>query len=328
MRRGTLRQFQIGAVAIEQTAALAPMASVADYAYRSLCKEYGAAYLVGEMVSAKGLCFQKERAVSLLRVSPPERPMAIQLFGSEPEYFPPAAEIALSYEPDIIDINMGCPVPKVISQGSGSALMKTPLLAAEIVQRTVKASSVPVTVKMRLGWDDRCCDAVDFAKRMEDAGAMAITVHGRTRAQMYSGEADWEGLAAVKQAVTVPVIGNGDVTSPELVKRMYEQTHVDLVMIGRGSYGRPWLFSQVRDYLETGVYQPDPALSEQISVLRRHIVRLREDKGELVGMREARSQAARYCKGMKGAAAFRTACGKLQSLSDFENLLKEFERYA
>lgn len=321
-----MNHIYIGNVSIEKTAALAPMASVADFAFRSLCKEYGACYMVGEMISAKGLAFQKDRASDLLKVRDFERPMAIQLFGSEPEYFPKAVEIALCYNPNIIDINMGCPVPKVVSQGSGSALLKTPNLAAEIVKQTVKASTVPVTVKIRLGWDETSKNAVEFAKRMEDAGAAAITVHGRTRAQLYSGKADWESIAKVKKAVSIPVIGNGDVTSPELAKEMYDTTGVDLVMIGRGAYGRPWLFSQIKEYLESGRYSPDPSITIQLSVLHRHISLLCKDKGEYIGMKEARAQAARYFKGISGASAFRARCSRLETFSDFEKALAEFEQ--
>ena len=307
-----MEHIYIGNVSIEKTAALAPMASVADFAFRSLCKEYGACYMVGEMVSAKGLVFQKERAADLLKVIDFERPMAIQLFGSEPEYFPKAVEIALCYNPDIIDINMGCPVPKVVSQGSGSALLKNPELAAEIVKQTVKASTVPVTVKIRLGWDETSKNAVEFAKRMENTGSAAITVHG--------------SIAEVKEAVSIPVIGNGDITSPELAKEMYDITGVDLVMIGRGAYGRPWLFSQIKEYLENGRYSPDPDTSVQLSVLHRHISLLCKDKGEYIGMKEARAQAARYFKGMSGASAFRARCSRLTTFSEFEKALAEFEQ--
>ncbi len=315
--------MQIGNVFIEQTAALAPMASVCDYAYRSLCKEYGAAYLVSEMVSAKGLCYQPKRASDLLRITPNEHPMAIQLFGSEPEYFARAIPIVLSYHPDVIDINMGCPVPKVVSSGGGSALMKHPKLAGEIVSAAVLSSSVPVTVKIRKGWDSSQENAVEFGKRMEACGAAAITIHARTRAQMYQGDSDWETIACLKQAVGIPVIGNGDVKTPEDAARMYEETGVDLVMVGRGSYGKPWLFAQIAAYLRTGTYPPDPPLARRMEIMLRHVQRICEDKGEVIGMKEARSHAGRYLTGVFGAARFREKCGKLQSFSDVQELARE-----
>ena len=246
----------IGSVKIEKTAALAPMASVADRAYREICKENGAAYMVSEMISAKGLCYSDRKTEELCTVMDHERPYALQLFGDEPEFIAKAAKKLMEYKPDIIDINMGCPVPKIAGNGAGSALMKNPALAAEIVSAAVNAVEIPVTVKIRKGWDEQNVNAVEFARLMEQAGAAAITVHGRTKNQMYQGKADWEIIRRVKEAVKIPVIGNGDVNSPQTAEKMYRETGCDLVMIGRGSYGRPWLFRQIRDYFETGEFPP------------------------------------------------------------------------
>lgn len=313
----------IGNVKIEKTAALAPMASVADRAYRALCKENGAAYMVSEMISAKGLCYSDRKTEELCTVMDYERPYALQLFGDDPDFVSEAARRLMEYKPDIIDINMGCPVPKVAGNGSGCALMKNPALAAEIVSQTVKAVSVPVTVKIRKGWDEQSANAVEFSKAMEQAGASAITVHGRTKNQMYSGKADWEIIRKVKSAVNITVIGNGDVISPQSAEKMYKETGCDLVMIGRGSYGRPWLFRQIRQYLETGEIFPEPILEERLDMMCRQVELAVKYKGERIGMSEARRQCAYYLKGMPNAAEFRRQCGGLSCLADLKTLCGE-----
>ncbi len=318
-----MQYVEIGGVRIEKTAALAPMASVADRAYRIMAKEYGACYVVGEMASCKGLCYNDKKTAELLSVTPGERPMAVQLFGSEPEYMAAAVKIAEKFSPDIIDINSGCPMPKIVSGGAGSALMKNPALFGELIRSAVNAASVPVTVKIRSGWDENSVNAVELAKIAEENGAAAITVHGRTKTQLYSGKADWEIIRAVKQAVKIPVIGNGDVSTPELCREMYDLTGCDLVMIGRGSYGRPWLFRQIREYLETGRYSPDPPPEKRLEIMRRHIGLIVADKGEKTGMKEARRPASWYLKGMQGAARFRNLCSELVSLDQLDRLIEQ-----
>ena len=259
-----MQTMNIGGITLEKTAALAPMASVADKAYRLMCKKYGASYLVSEMISAKGLCFGDKKTARLCEIEPEERPYALQLFGEEPYYMGKAAYMLGEHKPDVIDINMGCPVPKIVSNGSGSALMKDPERAFEIAKEVVKNARCPVTVKFRAGWDEQSKNAVEFAKLIEQAGVAAIAVHGRTRTQFYSGKADWDIIRAVKDAVSIPVIANGDVTDGKSAKALYDHTGCDLVMIGRGSYGRPWVFEQVKRYLENGEVMPEPTLEEKM----------------------------------------------------------------
>ena len=313
--------IQIGKVKIKKTAALAPMAGVADTAFRSVAKALGAAYVVGEMASCKGLVYSDKKTAKLLTITDIERPAAVQLFGCEPEFAALAVQIAEKYEPDIIDVNSGCPVPKVAGNGSGSALMRDTKLFANMMTAVIKAASVPVTVKIRKGWDEDTANAVEIAKIAEECGAAAITVHGRTKKQMYTGKADWDIIAAVKQAVKIPVIGNGDVDSVEKCREMYEKTGCDLVMIGRGACGDPWLFSRIDDSLSGRPVRPMPTLEEKMAVMKHHIELLVGLKGEDVGMREARMQSSFYLKGIHDAAKFRNMCGKLTKLSDIDVLI-------
>lgn len=318
-----MKNIKIGNVEIEKTAALAPMASVADKSYRLLCKEFGASYLVSEMISSKGLCFGDKKTARLCEIENGEQPMALQIFGEEPVYMGKAAYILNKYKPDIIDINMGCPVPKIVGNGSGSALMKSTRTALEIAEETVKNANCPVTVKIRAGWDNDSINAVEFAKALEQTGISAIAIHGRTRSQMYSGQADWDIIKQVKKAVSIPVIGNGDVKCPEDCKAMYEQTNCDLVMIGRGSYGKPWIFHEVKHYLETGQKLPEISLEEKMSVMLRHARMLCKYKGEKQGMKEMRKNVAWYIKGLPGSARMRGDCGLLNQYSDLEVMAQQ-----
>jgi len=317
-----MEYINIGNVRIKKTAALAPMAGVADTAFRTVMKRFGAAYVVGEMVSIKGLAYSDRKSAELLTVTDTERPAAVQLFGCEPEFVPAAVEIAERYSPDIIDFNAGCPVPKVAGNGSGSALMKDPVLFGEMVEALVRAAHVPVTVKIRAGWDAEHINACEIAHIAEECGAAAVAVHARTKTQMYSGKADRSIIADVKRSVKIPVIGNGDVDSVESCEAMYRETGCDLVMIARGAYGNPWLFRDIDDCYEGRAPQSPPTLNERLETMREHIELLVEHKGEYTGMKEARAQSAFYLKGMPNAAKYRGLCGKLSEINDLYALIR------
>lgn len=312
--------MKIGNVEINGKAVLAPMAGVADRAFRELCVGYGASYVVSEMISAKGVSMGDRKSKQLSFISDIERPAAVQIFGSNPEIMAESIPMVMESKPEIIDINMGCPAPKIAGNGGGASLMKNPQLAEDIVRGVVQASPVPVTVKIRMGWDFDSINAVELAKRAENAGAAAITVHGRTKSQMYAPPVNREIIAEVKRAVSIPVIGNGDITDGFSAAKMLEETNCDLVMVGRGALGRPWVFSQINAYLEHGRILPEPPVAERMRVMVNHIKTICEYKGEYVGLREARKHAAWYTKGLHGAAEYRREIGSLSSIEQLEEI--------
>ncbi len=315
--------MKIGNVEIKGMAALAPMAGVTDRAFRELCVSFGSAYVVGEMVSAKGISFNSERSKELMLLSDEERPAAVQLFGSEPQTVAAAAVTAMEYKPDIIDINMGCPAPKISGNGAGSALMKNPDLCGKIVEAVRRAVDIPVTVKIRKGWDDKSVNAVEVARICEQAGASAITVHGRTREQFYSGKADLGIIAEVKKAVNIPVIGNGDITDANTAAQMLEKTNCDMIMIGRGALGNPWIFREINAWLNDLRPMFPPSPSEKVTVILRHIKAMCDYKGEEIAMREARKHVGWYMKGFKNAAELRREAGYLKTYDELIELTKK-----
>ena len=314
--------MRIGNIEIKGFAALAPMAGVADRAMREICREHGAAFTVGELTSARGVTLNDKKSDSLLSCSDRERPFGSQLFGNDPEIMAQAAKRALKFNPDFIDINMGCPAPKVAGNGGGSALLKDPMLAEQIVRAVVKAVNVPVTVKMRTGFDKDGITAPEVAKRCEEAGAAAVTVHGRTRAQMYSPPVDYDTIAEVKRAVKIPVIGNGDVTDGKSAKYMYESTGCDFVFVGRGAQGNPFVFEEINAYLRGESYTP-PTLEARFSVLIRQIKLMSEYKDPHIAFLEARKHTAWYMHGLEGAAALRRMCGEISCFSDIEAICQK-----
>ena len=297
------------------------MAGVTDLPFRLLCKEQGARFLCMEMVSAKAILYKNRNTESLLEIDPRENPVSLQLFGSDPEIISKIAHQIEDKPFDILDLNMGCPVPKIVNNGEGSALMKNPKLAGEIIRETVKAIDKPVTVKIRKGFDDEHINAVEMAKIAEDAGAAAVAVHGRTREQFYSGRADWDIIRQVKEAVSIPVIGNGDLLTAEDVIAMEAQTGCDGFMIARGAQGNPWIFRQILHYFETGEHLAKPTLEEVTQMILRHARMMLEFKGEYIGIREIRKHAAWYTAGYPNSARLRVAINNVESFEALEELL-------
>ena len=308
--------MKIGNVEITGYAALAPMAGVADRAMREICRGFGAAYTVGELTSSKGVSLGDKKSGSYLSCFPAEKPMASQLFGSEPLVMAEAAKIAATHNPTFLDINMGCPAPKVAGNGGGSALLRDPVLAEKIVKAVVDAVDIPVTVKIRTGWDKDSINAVEIAKRVEAVGAAAVTVHGRTRSQMYAPGIDYKTIYEVKKSVNIPVIANGDVTDGKSAQYMYEQTGADFVMVGRAAMGNPFVFKNINHYMQTGEILPEPTIEERLAVMKRHIELMLEYKSERTALMEARKHTAWYIKGIRGASKLRKMCGEINSLED------------
>ena len=322
-----IRTLQIGNVTLENNLILAPMAGVSDLPFRLLCREQGAGLVCMEMVSAKAILYKNRNTEELLTIDPKEHPVSLQLFGSDPDII---SEIAKQIEErpfDILDLNMGCPVQKVVNNGDGSALMKNPRLAGEIIEKTARAIKKPLTVKIRKGFDDAHVNAVELAHIAQESGAAAVAVHGRTREQYYAGHADWDIIRQVKEAVSIPVIGNGDIRTPEDVAAMAEQTGCDGYMIARGAEGNPWIFRQILHYFETGEHLARPDFSEVTEMLLRHAKMQIDCKGDYTGIREIRKHAAWYTAGYRNSSKLRGRINEVENYGQLEALFREVESY-
>lgn len=318
--------MKIGNVNIENPVALGPMAGVTDLTFRIICKELGCGIVFTEMVSAKGIYYNDDKTKQLMKIEEKEHPVALQIFGSDPEIMAKVAMKINGHNHDILDINMGCPTPKIVKNGDGSALMKNPELVGRIVKRVVSASDKPVTVKIRTGWDEDSINAVEIAKIIEASGAKALSIHGRTREQFYTGKANWKIIKKVKSAISIPVFGNGDIFSPEDAKEMKEITSCDGLMIARGAQGNPWIFKRVIHYLKTGDIMPPPTTKEKIDMCKKHLSMLIENKGEHVAIREMRKHCAWYLKGIKHSARVRNKINTATSAETIEKFLEEIPK--
>ena len=318
-----MKTLKIGTVELENPYILAPMAGVTDLPFRLLCKEQGAGLLCMEMVSAKAIQYNNKNTKALLEIHPEELPVSLQLFGSDPDVISEIAKRIEELPFSIVDINMGCPVPKIVKNGEGSALMKNPKLVYEIVRKTARAIQKPVTVKIRKGFDDTCINAVEIAKIIEDAGGKAVAVHGRTREQYYSGKADWDIIRQVKEAVSIPVIGNGDVVSGESAIAIQKETGCDGVMIGRGAQGNPWIFSELLEYERTGKMPLRPSVEAIKKMMIRHAQLQMQYKGEYLGIREMRKHVSWYTSGLPNSAKLRDEINRVESYEELEQLLEE-----
>ncbi len=315
--------MKFGNVVTPNDVFLAPMAGITDYPFRVICKEFGVGMMTTEMVSAKGLLYENIKTNDLLYVDEIEHPIGAQLFGSDPKILSEMAKKVEETNVDFIDINMGCPAPKITKNGEGSALLKKPELIGEIVHAVSNAISKPLTIKIRMGFDENHINAVEVAKIIEQAGADLITIHGRTREQFYSGQANWDIIKEVKDAINIPLVGNGDIKCPEDAKRMIEHTGCDAVLIGRAAQGNPWIFKRTVHYLETGELLPEPTLEERVEIIKKHAKLLIDYKGEFVGIREMRSHLSHYVKGLYNATELRRRVTKVESYEDIERVIDE-----
>lgn len=318
--------MKIGNITFASNVFLAPMAGVTDKPFRILCREMGCGFVYTEMVSSKGLYYNSKKTSLMLDIDEREAPAGVQLFGSDPNIMGSmAGQVSKDSRVALIDINMGCPAPKIVKNSEGSALMKNPNLASEIIKSVVSHSSVPVTVKFRKGWDDSLINAVEFAIMAEGNGVSAVTVHGRTRAQMYEGKADWDIIRRVKENVRIPVIGNGDIISPEAARRMLDETGCDGVMVARGAMGNPWIFKRITRYLDAGELLPEPKPAEKIDIAVRHTIMMVEHKGETAGIREMRKHISWYIKGLKNAANMKNLVNAISSRDEMIKILNSYK---
>lgn len=320
--------MRIGNVQLDNEVFLSPMAGVTDLPFRTICKEKGCGMLYTEMINAKALCYDDENTKKMLKMEKDEHPVAVQIFGSDPEFMGKAASIMNQYPNEILDINMGCPAPKVVKNGDGSALMRNPKLAAEVLSAVVKNSEKPVTLKIRKGWDDDCINAVEIAKIAEECGISALAIHGRTREQFYSGKADWDIISEIKQAINIPVIGNGDVFEVQDAVNMLEKTKCDAIMIGRGSQGNPWIFKRINHYMKTGEVLPEPTLEEKITTAIKHMNLAVAEHGEYVAVREMRKHIGWYLKGLKNSAKYRDQINKITDYKEVIVMLEEYMQHS
>ena len=320
--------MKIGNVQLDNEVFLSPMAGVTDLPFRTICKEKGCGMLYTEMINAKALCYDDENTKKMLNLEDDGHPVAVQIFGSDPEYMGKAASIMNQYTNDILDINMGCPAPKVIKNGDGSALMRNPKLAAEVLTAVVKNSEKPVTLKIRKGWDDNSVNALEIAKIAEECGISALAIHGRTREQFYSGKADWDIIAEIKQFINIPVIGNGDVFDVQDAVNMLEKTKCDAIMIGRGSQGNQWIFNRINHYMKTGEVLPEPTLEEKISTAIKHMNLAVAEHGEYVAVREMRKHIGWYLKGLKNSAKYRDQINKITDYKEVIAILEEYVQHS
>ncbi|MCU9811526.1 tRNA dihydrouridine synthase DusB [Paraclostridium sp. AKS81] len=316
--------MKIGNVTLDNKVFLSPMAGVTDLPFRLICKEQDCGMLYTEMINAKALCYDDQNTKKMLKIEEEEHPVAVQIFGSDPAFMGGAAEILNEYPNEILDINMGCPAPKVIKNGDGSALMKNPKLAEEVLKSVVKNSKKPVTLKIRKGWDDNNINAVEIAKIAEASGISALAIHGRTREQYYSGKADWDIIAKIKESINIPVIGNGDVFEVEDAINMINKTNCDAIMIGRGAQGNPWIFKRINHYMKTGEILPEPTGEEKINTALKHLKLAIDEHGEYVAVREMRKHIAWYLKGLRGSARLRDEINKIESYEEVANKLRDY----